>query len=125
LFPRRSIVDAWKPTTAEEIYNLLGLFMLWVLFKSLLIFQHQKNDSYTGFLRHHNERDWNYCANFYIFLTMKARTPTKDHQSYSRFFLSFPTSVKKFQTLYLPYQNISVDESLTLWRGRLSNSSFL
>jgi hypothetical protein len=28
LFPRRSIVHAWKPTTAEEIYILLGLFML-------------------------------------------------------------------------------------------------
>jgi hypothetical protein len=28
LFPRRSIVHAWKPKTADDIYILLGLFML-------------------------------------------------------------------------------------------------
>jgi hypothetical protein len=28
LFPRRSVVHAWKPKTADEIYILLGLFML-------------------------------------------------------------------------------------------------
>jgi hypothetical protein len=31
----------------------------------------------------------------------------------------------KFQTLYLPQQDISVDESLTLWKGRLSFEQYL
>jgi hypothetical protein len=32
---------------------------------------------------------------------------------------------KKFQTLYLPNQNIAIDESLTLWKGRLSFRQYL
>jgi hypothetical protein len=32
---------------------------------------------------------------------------------------------KKFQRLYLPGQNIAVDESLTLWRGRFSFRQFI
>ena len=32
---------------------------------------------------------------------------------------------KKFQTLYLPNPNIAIDESLTLWKGRLSIRQYL
>ena len=31
----------------------------------------------------------------------------------------------KFQTLYLPRQNIAIDESFTLWKGRLSLRQYL
>jgi len=31
----------------------------------------------------------------------------------------------KFQTLYLPKQNIATDKSLTLWKGRLSIRHYL
>ena len=31
----------------------------------------------------------------------------------------------KFQSLYLPGQNIAIDESLTLWRGRLSFRQYI
>ena len=31
----------------------------------------------------------------------------------------------KFQTLYLPNQNIGIDESMTLWKGRLSIWQYL
>jgi len=31
----------------------------------------------------------------------------------------------KFQTLYLPNQNIAIDESLTLWKGHLSIRQYL
>jgi len=31
----------------------------------------------------------------------------------------------KFQTLYLPHQNIATDESLTLWKGHLSIRQYL
>jgi hypothetical protein len=60
LFPRGLIVHAWKPTTAEEIYILLGLFMLMGNIQKHSLqkpFQHQKNDSYTGFWSHHNKRE--------------------------------------------------------------------
>jgi hypothetical protein len=32
---------------------------------------------------------------------------------------------KTFQELYLPNQDISIDESLTLWKGRLSFKQYL
>jgi len=50
---------------------------------------------------------------------------TRDHLNFSKSFQSCPISTKKFQSLYLHGQNIATDESLTLWRGRLSFRQYI
>jgi len=50
------------------------------------------------------------------------------YQGPPRLFKIFPVICHlniKFQTLYLPNQNITIDESLTLWKGRLSIRQYL
>jgi hypothetical protein len=44
------------------------------------------------------------------------------------FFKNFPVILhlsNKFQELYLPNKDISIDESLTLWKGRLSFKQYV
>ena len=50
------------------------------------------------------------------------------YQGPSKLFKIYPVLShlnKKFQSLYLPGQNIAIDESLTLWRGRLSFRQYI
>jgi hypothetical protein len=51
-----------------------------------------------------------------------------EYQGASKLFKMFPVIwhlSNKFQTLYLPKQNTAVDESLTLWKGRLSFRQYI
>ena len=53
---------------------------------------------------------------------------TGTYQGPSKLFKIYPVLLHlntKFQSLYLPGQNIAVDESLTLWRGRLSFRQYI
>jgi hypothetical protein len=53
---------------------------------------------------------------------------TGTYQGPSKLFKIYPVLSHlntKFQSLYLPGQNIAIDESLTLWRGRLSFRQYI
>jgi hypothetical protein len=57
------------------------------------------------------------------FLYFSEKESQNTYQGPPKLFRIFPVIShlnSKFQTLYLPYQNISTDESLTVWKGRLA-----
>jgi hypothetical protein len=123
LFARRSTVHAWKPATFEEIYILLGLFML------MCIIQKPSLQSYFSTKRAiatlcfgdiiTRERLELLCK----FLHFSDSESQDSYQGPPKLFRIFPIIFhlnSKFQTLYLRYQNISVDESQILWMCHLS-----
>jgi hypothetical protein len=91
----------------------------------MIIFQHQKSDSYTGFGDSITRERLELPRKFLHFSDNESQTT---YQGPPKLFKIFPIIFhlnNKFQTLYLPYQNISVDESLALWKSRLSFKQFL
>jgi hypothetical protein len=54
-----------------------------------------------------------------ISVTMRVQQCTGDLPNFKIYLVLYHLN-KKSQSLYLPGQNIAIDESLTLWRGRLS-----
>jgi hypothetical protein len=128
LFPRRSIVHAWKPTTAEEIYILLGLFMLMGIIQkpSLRSYSSTKRMIATpGFGDIITRERLDLPCKFLHFSDNESQNTYQGPPKLFKIFSIISHLNNKFQTLYLPYQNISVDESLTLWKGRLPFKQFL
>jgi hypothetical protein len=61
------------------------------------------------------------------FLHFADNTDKENYESPAKLYKIFPVLSHlnyKFQNLFLPGQNLSVDESLTLWRGHLSFKQF-
>jgi hypothetical protein len=62
------------------------------------------------------------------FLHFADNTDKANYEGPAKLYKIFPVMShlnSKFQTLFLPAQNISVDGSLTLWKGRLSFKQYL
>ena len=55
---------------------------------------------------------------------MRAYQHIKDPILFKMYPVIFHLNIK-FQTLYLPNQNIAIDERLTIWKGRLSIRQYL
>jgi hypothetical protein len=128
LLAQRSIVHAWKPTTVEEIYIFLGLFM------RMSIIQKPSLQSYLSTKRViatpgfgdiiTRERLELLCK----FLHFSDNESQNTYQEPSTLIKNFPVIFhinSKFQTLYIPYHSISIHKSLTLWKGCLSFKQFL
>ena len=62
------------------------------------------------------------------FLHFSDNSKQNEYQGPSKLFKIYPVIEhlnRKFQILYLPGHNIAIDESLTLWKGRLSFKQYL
>ena len=118
--PLRSRMWVWKPVTQDEMYVVLALFMLMeIIFFKKLYFATPNFGSIISMDRFES------ICNFMHF-------SNNDHigtyQGPSKLFIIYPVLSHlntKFQSLYLPGQNIATDESLTLWRGRLSFRQYI
>jgi len=118
----------WKPVTKDEIYVVLALFMLMgIIQKPTLHSYFSKNYilTTTVFGSIISMDRFESICNFIHF-------DNNDHvgtyQGPSKLFKIYPVLSHlntKFQSLYLPGQNIAIDESLTLWRGRLSFRQYI
>jgi hypothetical protein len=109
--------------TEGEIYIVLGLFMLMGIIQKPTLrtyFTTKRLISTSGFRDIITRERLEVICKFLHFT---------DHESISNFegpeklFKIFPVIShlnNKFQELYLPNQDISIDESLTLWKGCLS-----
>jgi hypothetical protein len=125
--PVKSSSRAWKPVTEGEIYHLLGLFMLMGIIQKPTLrsyFSTRRAMSTPGFRDTISRNRLELICKFLHFVDETMST----FQGPQKLFKVFPIIShlnKKFQELYLPRQNISVDESLTLWKGRLSFKQYL
>jgi len=113
----------WKPVTKDEMYVVVALFILMrIIQKPTLRSCFSKNyilatpnfGSIISMDRFESIRN---------FMHFNKNDHLGTYQGPSKLFKIYPVLSylnTKFQSLYLPGQNIAIDESLTLWRGRLS-----
>ena len=127
LFPFRSLVRLWTPVTESEIYTVLGLFLL------LGIVQKPTARSYfskrrlitPGFADVISRERFELICKFLHFVDNESLLT---YRGPPKLFKIYPVICHlniKFQTLYLPNQNIAIDGSLTLWKGCLSIRQYL
>ncbi|XP_023947424.2 piggyBac transposable element-derived protein 4-like [Bicyclus anynana] len=115
-------ISQWKDTSAEEIWRFLAILMLQSLvvnnvdreywypkFKQLRIGEFDKIMPYNRFLLVKK------CLHF-VDNDSLPKHPSKLH----KIMPVIDHLNKQFSSLYLPEQNVVIDESLLLWKGRLS-----
>ena len=117
----------WKPVTKDEMYVVLALFMLMGI-KQKPTLRSYFSENYvlaTPIFGSTISMDrFESICNFMHFNSDHVRT----YQGPSKLFKIYRVLSHlntKFQSLYLPGQNIAIDESLALWRGRLSFRQYI
>ena len=126
--PLHSRMRDWKPVTKDEMYVVLALFMLMgIIQKPTLRSYFSKNyilaTPIFGFIISVDQFE-SICN----FMHFNNNDHIGTYQGPSKLFKIYPVLSHlntKFQSLYLPGQNIAIDESLTLWRGRLSFRQYI
>ncbi|PNF14286.1 hypothetical protein B7P43_G07092, partial [Cryptotermes secundus] len=128
VFPFRSPARQWVPVTLNEMYVVLALFLLMGIVNkpTLNSYFSTKRLLYTPAFPDVISRD-----RFQLickFLHFNDNTKKDNYLGPTRLFKIFPVIQhlnEKFQTLFYPGQNICIDESLTLWKGRLAFKMYL
>ena len=114
---------SWPPVRESEIYTVLALFLLMGIVQKPTAgsyFLKRRVISTTGFADVISRERFELICKSSHFIDNES-LPT--HQEPPILFKIYPVICHlniKFQTLYLPNQNIAIDESLTLWKGHLS-----
>ena len=127
LFSFRSLVRSWTPVTESEIYTVLGLFLLMgIVQKPTARSYFSKRRVITPeFADLISRGRYELICKFLHFIDNES-LPT--YQGPPILFKIYPVICYlniKFQTLCLPYQNIAIDESLTLLKRHLSVRQYL
>lgn len=118
--------QAWKPTDQNEIFLLLGIYIL------LGLIWKPKIDSYftskpifstPGFpylLSHKRLK----LLNRFLHFTNNLYPPS-ENKKFHKIKPVFDYINRKFSEVYTPVREVSVDESLLLWKGRLSFQQYI
>jgi len=116
LFSFRSLVRSWTPVTESEIYTVLGLFLLMGIVQkptARSYFSKRRVISTPGFADVTSRERVELTCKFLHFIDNES-LPTYQGPPIFKIYLVICHLNIKFQTLYLPKQNIAIDESLTL-----------
>ena len=124
---RLSPQTQWEPVTVDELYIVFGL--------SLLMGIIQKPTLKSYFSTHHlistpGFRDVMARNRFeqilrYIHFSNNKATNYQGPPKLQKIYPVLSYLNNKYQKLYCPKQDISIDESLTLWKGRLGFKQYL
>jgi hypothetical protein len=115
----------WYDTTSEEMYLFIAINMLMARNKKLELHEYWSTDSllYTPIFGQIMSR------NRYQILLRYLHFTNNDHQVAGDRLYKIQmvlTKVKKnFRDAMVPFQNLVIDESLLLWKGRLSFKQFI
>jgi hypothetical protein len=128
VFPLRSPARQWVPVTVNEMYVVIALFLLMGIISkpTLNSYFSPKRLLYTPAFPDVISRD-----RFQLickFLHFNDNSKKDNYLGPARLFKIFPVIQhlnERFQSLFYPGQNICIDESLTLWKGRLSFKMYL
>ena len=126
--PLHSRMRDWKTVTKDEMYVVLALFMLMgIIQKPTLRSYFSKNFIFAtpifGFIPSMDR--FESSCNFMHFIN---NDHVGTYKGPSKLFKTSPVLSHlntNFHILYLPGQNFAIDESLTLWRGRLSFRQYI
>lgn len=126
--PRRCRARNWKPETENEIYVVLALFMLMgIVQKQTLECYFTKNATTATPI-------FNSVMSMERFQAMQKYMHFANNENQhlyrgpDKLFKIYPIVQHmntKFHFLYTPHQNVAIDESLMLWKGRLSFKQFM
>ena len=122
----RSRLHKWSPTTDDEMKVFIGLLLLMALNKKPEIHMYWMKEPLLSspifpavMLRDRFQillRCWHFCDN-------SAADPAADKLYKIRSLLDSLSS--SFQSVYVPDVNLSVDEELVLWKGRLQFKQYI
>ena len=119
---KSSRVHAWRPTDVPELKNFFGLlFLTGLVWKPALEMYWSTEDciSTPYFSRTMPRNRFQIICRFLHFSdNREIIDPAKDPIYKIRPFLN--TLLNRFREAYQPTENISIDEGMMLWRGRLS-----
>jgi len=128
IFPKRSRVHEWVPVTEKEIYVVISIFMLMGIIQKPTLRLYFARNQLVATPIFGSIISLDRFESICRFLHFTDNTTIDTYQGPPKLFkihLIIAHLNSKFQALYLPSQNISVDESLTLWKGRLSFKQYL
>jgi hypothetical protein len=109
-----------KPVTEGEIYVVLGLFMLMGIIQKPTLrsyFTTKRVISTPGFGDIITRDRLELICKFLHFANNEIINSFQGPKKLFKIFAVISHLNNKFQELYLPNQDISIDESLTLWKG--------
>lgn len=114
-----SRVNAWQPLTVAELKRFLGLFFLTGLIKKPSIAEYWSVDVAleTPYFRKTMPRNRYQLIWRFLHFSDNREVDASDRLHKVRLVLDLLLS--KFREMYQPSHNISVDEGMLLWRGRL------
>ena len=124
----RSRVRNWEPVTGDEIYVVLGLLMLMGIIQKPTLKSYFSRDAFLEspiFPQTMKQDQFELIMKFIHFVD---NTTADSYTGPSKLFKihNFLEKINnKFQSAYLPSENIAVDESLTLWKGRLGIKQYI
>ena len=112
---RKSRDLLWRDTNIGEMYAFLGLLLLQGIVKKPSIYSYHATNQLisTPFFGKCISRDRFALLLKYLHFTDTASDPT------FKFKEVLDILLQRFNSSYVPKQNISIDESLLLWKGRL------
>jgi hypothetical protein len=114
--------------TEEEIYIVLGLFMLMGIIQKPTLrsyFTTKRLISTPGFRDVMTRETLEIICKFLHFTDNESISNSEGPQKLFKIFPVISYLNNKFQNLYLPNQDIPIDESLMLWKGRLSFKQYM
>ena len=126
--PLRSRLRDWTPVTTDEIYVVLALFMLMGIIQKPTLRSYFSKNCILATPIFGSTISMDRFESICNFMHFNNNDNTRTYQGPSKLFKIYPVLSHlntKFQSLYLPGQNIAIDESLTLWTGRLSFKQYI
>jgi len=126
--PLRSIMQDWKPVTKDKMYVVLAIFMRLVIIQKPTLHSYFSKNYILATPIFGSIISMDQFESICIFMHFNNNDHIETYQGPSKLFKIYPVLSHlntKFQNLYLREQNIAIDESLTLWRGRLSFRQYI
>ncbi|XP_021932761.1 piggyBac transposable element-derived protein 4-like [Zootermopsis nevadensis] len=126
--PFRSRMREWKPLSDDEMYVVLALFMLIGIVQKPTLRSYFSKNSLLATPVFGSVISMDRFESVCKFIHFTNNDSKDTYQGPPKLFKIYPVISylnKKFQNLYIPGQNISIDESLTLWKGRLSFKQYI
>jgi len=122
----RSRMRDWKPVTKDEMYVVLALFMLMGIIQKPTLRSYYTKKFILATLIFGSITSMNRFESICNFMNFNNNDHVGTYQGPIILFKIYPVLSHlntKFHSVYLPGQNIAIDESLMLWRGRLFSDS--
>ncbi|KAG8224460.1 hypothetical protein J437_LFUL003183 [Ladona fulva] len=124
----RSHRRSWQPVDENEIYVLFGLYVLMGIVRKptiKLYFSKKRVISTPGFSDMMSRERFELLNRYLHFVDNERRA---DFDGPTKLFKIFPILSRlnrNFQSQYIPDRNIAINESMPLWKGRLSFRQYL